>query len=37
MSVIAVKVSEDKITMSADLIIIHGEADKTPNQQGKDF
>lgn len=37
MSVVAVRVSEDNITMSADSIIVHGEADETPNRQGKDF
>lgn len=37
MSVIAVKVSEDKITMSADSIIIYDEADKIPIGRGKIF
>lgn len=37
MSVVAVRVSEDNITMSADSIIIHGEADKTPIGKGKIF
>lgn len=37
MSVVAVRVSENNITMSADSIIIHGEADKTPIGKGKIF
>lgn len=37
MSVVAVRVLEDKITMSADSIIIQGEADKTPVGKGKIF
>ena len=37
MSVVAVKVYEDKIVMSADSIIVHGETDKTPVGRGKIF
>lgn len=37
MSVVAVKVYDKEIIMSADSIIIHGEADKTPIGNGKIF
>ena len=37
MSVVAVKVYEKSIIMSADSIVIHGEADKTPIGKGKIF
>ena len=37
MSVVAVKIYDKNITMSADSIIIHGEADKTPIGKGKIF
>ena len=37
MSVVAVKVYEKSIIMSADSIIVHGEADKTPIGKGKLF
>ena len=37
MSVVAVKVYDKEIIMSADSIIIHGESDKTPVGRGKIF
>ena len=37
MSVVAVKIYEKTITMSADSIIVHGEVDKTPVGRGKIF
>ncbi len=37
MSVVAVKVYDKEIIMSADSIIVHGEADKTPVGRGKIF
>ena len=37
MSVVAVKIYEKDITMSADSIIVHGEADKSPVGKGKIF
>ena len=37
MSVVAVKVYENEIVMSADSIIVHGEADKVPVGRGKIF
>lgn len=37
MSVVAVKITDGKISMSADSIIIHGEADKTPIGKSKIF
>ena len=37
MSVVAVKIMDKCITMAADSIIIHGEADKTPIGKGKIF
>lgn len=37
MSVVAVKIYDKTITMSADSIIVHGEVDKTPVGRGKIF
>lgn len=37
MSVVAVKIYDKEIIMSADSIIVHGEADKTPVGRGKIF
>ena len=37
MSVVAVKIYDKEIIMSADSIIVHGEADKTPAGRGKIF
>ena len=37
MSVVAVKIYDKTITMSADSIIVHGEVDKTPVGRGKSF
>lgn len=37
MSVVAVKIYDKEIIMSADSIIVHGEADKTPIGRGKIF
>ena len=37
MSVVAVKIYDKEIIMSADSIIIHGESDKTPVGRGKIF
>ena len=37
MSVVAVKIYDNSIVMSADSIIIHGETDKTPVGRGKIF
>lgn len=37
MSVVAVKIYDNSIVMSADSIILHGEADKTPVGKGKIF
>ena len=37
MSVVAVKIYDKEIIMSADSIIVHGEVDKTPVGRGKIF